>query len=699
MTRPHIPPFPSMLRLLPLLLALAAAVQCTDDAGGGRDKDSILRLGSGFVVWESNRTGDWRIWTCRLDGSGTRQISPDEHERDHFCPHISPGGEAIAYLSYPKGLSGYGGEFNEGQYTEMRMMDPDGGGDRSVVRDARAADVGGHRAIVWIDDLNLVYCDPSGRALELNLATGRRTQRTAGGGYLINATRTAAFKKVVFPPYNPDSPRIAGQKSFKGCEPYVTHDGKWGFWMNGGGGPVNRIRLDTGEVSPIMERGDDRLPRERNQIYFPMVSRCGNLFAIGASSSGQHDHNKSDYDIFVAPMDPETLELTGRPARYTFDEGTDRYPDVHLERAGIKTAAVDSAPVVEIVGVPQPAVSPETWPTSREGLVFLFQTDEKRNEVRVATGETVAANFEKRGRARFDHDFAMVVDGGACLAPDADQLLAACRESNQLTIEVTINSTSATEPGPARIVSFSESSGSRNFTLGQNLDELVLRLRTPKTGPNGLNPEVSLGRIEAGRRHHLTVTYRPGTLIAYLDGKEVSRTDLVTGDFSNWSPQRLIFGDEYDGSCDWKGSLEGIALYSRALPPGEVADNARQYAALIAARPNVDSVRVKAELVEISRFPTLEEISPYREALVTARYEVKEVIEGQLDSLQLLVAHWALLDGEPQPIKTLKPGAEVTLWLEPLEANRQLKSTVRRDDFGEGDDLDAPRWFAIELNE
>ena len=56
-------------------------------------------LGRGFVVWESNRTGRWRIWYRNLDGSGLRQLSPEEEERDHFAPHISPDGNHLAYLS------------------------------------------------------------------------------------------------------------------------------------------------------------------------------------------------------------------------------------------------------------------------------------------------------------------------------------------------------------------------------------------------------------------------------------------------------------------------------------------------------------------------------------------------------------------------------------------------------------------------
>ena len=38
---------------------------------------ALAELGGGFVVWESNRTGSWRLWVARLDGTGLRQLIPD----------------------------------------------------------------------------------------------------------------------------------------------------------------------------------------------------------------------------------------------------------------------------------------------------------------------------------------------------------------------------------------------------------------------------------------------------------------------------------------------------------------------------------------------------------------------------------------------------------------------------------------------
>ena len=107
--------------------------------------------------------------------------------------------------------------------------------------------------------------------------------------------------------------------------------------------------------------------------------------------------------------------------------------------------------------------------------------------------------------------------------------------------------------------------GRRNFTLGQDKDQLVLRLRTPATGPNGVNPQVTLCKLEAGKMRHVLVTYRDGKLRAYLDGKRVAATDAVRGDFRNWEPARLIFGNEYTGDRKWLGSLDLVTLRSRAV--------------------------------------------------------------------------------------------------------------------------------------
>ena len=41
------------------------------------DEASTHELGSGFVVWESNRSGAWRLWIRELGAGGARQLTAD----------------------------------------------------------------------------------------------------------------------------------------------------------------------------------------------------------------------------------------------------------------------------------------------------------------------------------------------------------------------------------------------------------------------------------------------------------------------------------------------------------------------------------------------------------------------------------------------------------------------------------------------
>jgi hypothetical protein len=288
----------------------------------------------------------------------------------------------------------------------------------------------------------------------------------------------------------------------------------------------------------------------------------------------------------------------------------------------------------------------------------------------------------------------MVLAGGAFLANGADNdLLEECRKSNQLTVEAVIRPDRLDQTGPARIVTFSSSAYSRNFTLGQDRDKLIFRLRTPNAGDNGVNPQTTLCPIPDGPPVHAVVTYRPGQMVGYANGKEVYRGESVQGDFSNWAAHHLLFGDEFNGERNWGGTLEGVAIYSRALEPDEVQRNAKAYHELLRSRKPVPQVEVAAKLLAKSAVPSLTEIRPYREALMVCKYSVSRVLRGTLSDKEVLVTQWALLDGQPQPVASLKPGAEVQLLLEPSSQNPQLRRFVCKDGFNGDRELVLPRYY------
>jgi hypothetical protein len=775
-------------------------------AGTAEEWKRMAKLGRGFVVWESNRTGTWRIWHRSLDGSALRQVTPDETDRDHLAPHISPDGTRLVYVSVPHALLiSWREDVPDG--IPLYVINTDGSRLKKIAVHART--YGGDRAVVWLDNDNLSYLPAGKGPTKLNLQTGVEHRLPPSGLWLPNRTMTCATTGTpTFSPYDATSGRISEQAAFGGCMPYFTTDGVWGFWMGGAGGPINRIRLGTRQVSPIINLHDTRLPADRAYLYFPMFSRCQRLFTFGASPD-QHDHSTSDYGIFVAPANPETLELIGKPVRYTFNRATDRYPDVFLAdfelgaRDGEAPFEVEFAPaknpgdwtwdfgdgsppggkskhactrpgeynvratqgsrtlrgrvrvrpaqppsvqavflrggrevVVEfdepidisrvrltgaipiaakrverqrliltlaselkqettfgLSGISDLAQRPNTlaatnvvvhpleWPADRNGLVFAWRTAAvPLNAVNPATGKPVVSKLTRRNAARLDHDSAMLLNGGSCVATNADApLLALCRAANELSIEATLTPAHITQEGPARIVTFSTDPSIRNFTLGQQQSKLILRLRTPQTGPNGTPPELEVCSVEANRAHPVVVTCSGGHVLCYLNGAKVLESSNVKGDFSNWTAHHLVLGDEWNGERNWSGALEGVAVFSRALKPEEVRRDYEAYQRIRARRSALPYLVLDAELIKLSKAPTLKEILPCREALVMDEYRVKRVVEGKLEAQTVRVVHWALLDGTIRTPAARKPGWSGRLSLETFEANPQLKSLFLSD--------------------
>ncbi len=783
--------------------------------GAGRDAASGT-VGEGFLVWESNRSGAWRIWTRRLDGGEPRQLSPEERGRDHCCPHISPDGTRVAYLSLPAPFREYP---PGGLLGVLRLMGADGSGDRVLVPEARTHHE--NRAVVWREPDELIYLSAARVPVLLELSGGGPGRPLLGGpsgewSWLIDPTLSwATTGRPNFSPYDAGRRRVAERQLLGGCQPYFTHDGRWGLWSAGAGGPLYRMDLASREVGTVLGKNDPRALDGYGYAYFPMASVDGRLFAWAASRN-QHDHFRADYEVFVAESDPRTLELVGPVVRYTRHPGTDRFPDVFLEplelgrhageapltvrleadggewqwelgdgqsargaavehtwgrpgryavrarqggrtlRGEVTVAAAAPPRAVEAalrrngqevvvrfdeeIAAAEPELSfasgrqvqswrlgedgrslvlelaeplrrperltvggvsdraqrpnrlaaatleiePPLWPSRRQGLVFLWETGGAPNLVAdPETGTERAYSLEAAGRARLDRNRAMVLDGGAFLlgAEEAAPIFRALQATNLLSVEATVTPAAARAAGgplgAARIVAFSNRSRGQNFRLLQRGPRLAFGLRTGSRGPEA-NPEVPLFELPAGRATHVVVTYSPGRLVAYLDGEPEFETSDVLGDFFHWRAHPLVFGDEWGGGGGWAGTLEGVAIYDRVLDPAEVRENFLRNRTRLERRPAVERLVVEARLRDLSRPPTLEEISPYREGLVLAEYEVARVIEGSYSGERLRVVRWAILGGKPLPRPAAGQGTE-RLALEPFAANRQLESLYLAD--------------------
>lgn len=164
------------------------------------------------------------------------------------------------------------------------------------------------------------------------------------------------------------------------------------------------------------------------------------------------------------------------------------------------------------------------------------------------------------------------------------KLNTACADTNEITLESWLTTVAVGTPGPPRIVTYSEDSGSRNFSLmvGSNVTGEAApgfrgRLRTDVLIPNGTpSTVVELASKEKGQLQHVVyVRDASGDERIYVDtsvGVETPRA----GDFSAWDTtgaMRLGLGNEFSEPRPLDGTLHLVAVYCRALHPDEVQQN------------------------------------------------------------------------------------------------------------------------------
>jgi hypothetical protein len=115
-------------------------------------------------------------------------------------------------------------------------------------------------------------------------------------------------------------------------------------------------------------------------------------------------------------------------------------------------------------------------------------------------------------------------------APMAD-VARRIRDANAFTLRVVCATADRNQTRPARIVSNSVDPNRRNFTVGQELADLVFRLRNPALGDNGYPPEFIVpGVFSALEERDILITYDGATLLAAVAGRpDVVRADLSPG--------------------------------------------------------------------------------------------------------------------------------------------------------------------------
>jgi hypothetical protein len=150
--------------------------------------------------------------------------------------------------------------------------------------------------------------------------------------------------------------------------------------------------------------------------------------------------------------------------------------------------------------------------------------------------------------------------------------------TGEFSVEAWVAPGNVTQDGPARIVSYSGGSTTRNFMLGQTLYSYDTFLRSDQTDQAG-EPQLSTLDVDEDLQatlQHVVMTYDPanGRQI-YVNGMHTDDVDPVpTGLLNDWDDTfALAIASEVDNDNRWEGTVRLLAIHNRALTPEQVVQN------------------------------------------------------------------------------------------------------------------------------
>lgn len=321
------------------------------------------------------------------------------------------------------------------------------------------------------------------------------------------------------------------------------------------------------------------------------------------------------------------------------------------------------------------AENSSVWPKVHGAVFAMRNTHFSTPKVTLdAKGrELMAFECAPRGHAHVGRFYELVCDGGSFLMKDVGQWIGSqISNSGAFSLEATIKPSEASPKTRGVVLTYCDDKG-EDVAIIQ--DQTGVSLRLGKCDP------VLLFTPNGSSPVHVLISCNKEKWTAYCDGLPV-RSGLSPSDAGRWNARNLVAGSAWFGEDAWRGRVEDIAVFSRALTNDEAKSEAISSLVFQAKRKPAKAVRFIGKLLRQAKTSDVNEIRPYTRSLTAAIYKIEKVLEGEWKEPTITVFHWMVLDGKRLPIADRKPGTVVELSVENLSDHPQLES-CRRDEIEE----------------
>jgi len=271
---------------------------------------------SGKIVFDSNRSGTFGIYAMNPDASELSKVV-DSDWQDRY-PDPSPDGKWIVYARSHTNF--------RLAPSEIWIVDRDG-------KVAKRLNENGNFPTFSRDGKTIYFERERKSVISINLDGTNETKifplkrGNYKNGAVIKPSISPDGKWLAFTSDKPDRWNTwlanleTGEATFtiRGCEASFWNDGKNLSYINKSTAlsksGIYSIELETKQVSTLQDAGEPR-----GHEYFPTISPDGKFLLYAASLVTQHDHETSNYEIYIKDLESAVV------ARLTFDGYTNRWP-------------------------------------------------------------------------------------------------------------------------------------------------------------------------------------------------------------------------------------------------------------------------------------------------------------------------------------------------------------------------------------
>jgi hypothetical protein len=335
---------------------------------------------------------------------------------------------------------------------------------------------------------------------------------------------------------------------------------------------INMAGLESPKSNPASVKTSDPMPLAPVGLY---VAPAGsNQLRLLWASNPELD--VTGYNVYRSQKIAgkyEKLNSEVVPEPIYFDTPVNNGETYYYQITALDSAGSESHRSVPVSGIPEERVS--------DGLLAFYRFDEGEGTVihdYSGVEPPLNLNIKDKDKVQWVGNSSGVEFTGSSMIisdGDADKLFENLRSRKEFSVEVWLSPGNLSQSGPARIVSMSQDSGQRNFTIGQSGPDLAIRLRTTETDNNGIPELDTKKQVLSQRMIHLLTVYDGNIKKIYIDGKLHSESQELAGDFSTWQNYPLIIGNELRDDRTWLGKIFLVAIYARPLSDHDVLQNYR----------------------------------------------------------------------------------------------------------------------------